>query len=531
MSYTPGCDSTELAWVGMELPSLVNKLEIERAELDALLSSEMFGRTNHHARFLTYVCNMYFAGAADAIKEYSIAVEALGRPKDFDPQTDTIVRVTAHALRKRLEDYYRTTGADHPVQICLPSGHYVPKFIHRNGVESGNGTAVARLDHADPARSLPHNGDRIPEASSIEPLPQVASARENLAPSSRRPGIATAAIALVAICGLGLVLAWPRWQHKTTPAPAAVTASGNAIHALVGDNREPYSDHAGILWQADKFCTGGASFAVSGHTIQGTADPALFSAGRHGNFQCRFPVPQGVYEVRLLFAETAGLQENTRNVSFAINGGPSTTFDVVDDASGDDIAIEKVIADVTPDSSGAIRLDFSNPDSFLNAVEIVPSLAHSVLPVRITAGRTAYRDSSGNLWLPDRYSFGGRPTHNGGDLSNVTNGGIYEWQRIGHFHYVIPVAMGHTYTLKLHFREHWFGAQNGNIGGVGSRIFDVSCNGSMLLKNFDILAAGGSEPLIKSFPHIQPTAQGKIEIYFTPVVNYPSINAVEVIPE
>jgi hypothetical protein len=40
----------------------------------------------------------------------------------------------------------------------------------------------------------------------------------------------------------------------------------------------------------------------------------------------------------------------------------------------------------------------------------------------------------------------------------------------------------------------------------------------------------GSKPLVKSFQHIEPTPQGKIEIYFTRAVNYPSISAIEVIP-
>ena len=90
---------------------------------------------------------------------------------------------------------------------------------------------------------------------------------------------------------------------------------------------------------------------------------------------------------------------------------------------------------------------------------------------------------------------------------------------------------GRPYTLKLHFIERWFGIQNQNVGGIGSRIFDVSCNGSVLLKNFDIMKEAGGAPLIKSFPHIQPTPQGKIEVYFTPAVNYPSISAIEVLPE
>jgi hypothetical protein len=53
----------------------------------------------------------------------------------------------------------------------------------------------------------------------------------------------------------------------------------------------------------------------------------------------------------------------------------------------------------------------------------------------------------------------------------------------------------------------------------------------MLLKGFDIFREAGSEPLVKTFEHIEPTPQGKIEIYFTPAVNYPSISAIEVIPE
>ncbi len=491
---------------------------------------------------------MYFAGAADGIKEYSIAVEALGRPPDFDPQTDTIVRVTAHALRKRLEDYYGTIGAPHPIHICLPPGHYVPKFIHRNDAETDSGRsegALGSLSLAGSAISVSRNGsseETDGQALKTGHAPPAARAEQFHVPPAHRARVVTIAAVVavvVVIAGLVFIVAGRRWNQKTRHAAAydngqaatPATAVGNSVRVLVGENRAQYTDHAGFSWQTDTFCAGGTSFLVSGHAFQGTGDPALFSAGRRGIFQCRFPVTPGTYEVHLLFAETEGLAENTRNVAFSFNGGPTATLDVVDDAAGNDTATTKVFTDIQPESDGAIHLDFTTPDSFLNAVEIVPSTAGSVLPIRIIAGHPSYHDASGNLWLPDRYSFGGRLTRFGGDLSSVADAGIYEWQRIGHFHYVVPVALGHTYTLKLHFREHWFGPQNGNVHGVGSRIFDVSCNGSVLLKDFDILAAAGSEPLVRSFPHIQPTAQGKIEIYFTPVVNYPSVNAIEVIPE
>jgi len=161
----------------------------------------------------------------------------------------------------------------------------------------------------------------------------------------------------------------------------------------------------------------------------------------------------------------------------------------------------------------------------------LPGTPHSMLPVRITTAPALYGDSKGNTWMPDRYFFGVRSTLLGSDLSRVQDGGLFEWHRYGHFHYTVPVAANGKYTLKLYFMEHWFGAQNGSIGGVGSRVFDVSCNGSMLLKRFDILQEAGTGPLVKIFPHIQPTAQGKLEIYFTPAMNYPSISAIEVVPE
>jgi len=51
------------------------------------------------------------------------------------------------------------------------------------------------------------------------------------------------------------------------------------------------------------------------------------------------------------------------------------------------------------------------------------------------------------------------------------------------------------------------------------------------MKNFDIMAEGGSNPVVKTFDNIEATPQGKIELYFMPVVNYPLLNAIEVVPE
>jgi hypothetical protein len=532
------------------LEPTISKLEAERAEVDDVLSSGVFGRTNNPARLLTFVCEKYFEGAVDEIKEYSIAVHALGRPESFDPQVDTIVRVTAHALRKRLEDYYRSAGAEHPVQICLPPGHYVPKFIHASDLETAGGETT--LEEKKNGRSTdrvssPGNGRREDLHPAARP-PQTPKADDGsglyvAAGSGTKFRVRTGMVMLAAILAVSVcVLSFFLWKKsngrigRDSPPTTQATvtpdyAPGKILRAMVGNTSASYTDSGGSQWESDHFCSGGTTFSVTGHTIQGTEDPALFSSGRRGVFYCSYPVQPGAYEVHLLFAETSGLQENSRNVGFSINGGPLTTLDVVDDAGGDDISTTKVFTDVAPASDGTIHVDFVTPEAFVNAIEILPGTPHRMLPVRIVVGHFPYTDSSGNVWVPERYVFGGRLSSFGGGLSKVPDARLYEWHRFGHFHYIVPVATGAKYTLRLYFMEHWFGVQNGGIGGVGSRVFDVSCNGSMLLKGFDIFREAGSEPLVKTFEHIEPTPQGKIEIYFTPAVNYPSISAIEVIPE
>ncbi len=67
----------------------------------------------------------------DNVHEYEIATEVFGRSKEtFNAGEDAIVRVEAHRLRKRLNEYYAGAGKDHPVQLTIPPGTYIPVFTH-----------------------------------------------------------------------------------------------------------------------------------------------------------------------------------------------------------------------------------------------------------------------------------------------------------------------------------------------------------------------------------------------------------------
>jgi hypothetical protein len=104
----------------------------EKEELEWLLHSPEISRSASFVRFLSFICNKYFEGAAKDIREYSIAVEALGRKESsFDSHMDPIVRVTARALRKRLCEIYQRDGQHRSLHIVLPLGHYVPQFVRQ----------------------------------------------------------------------------------------------------------------------------------------------------------------------------------------------------------------------------------------------------------------------------------------------------------------------------------------------------------------------------------------------------------------
>ncbi len=79
-----------------------------RKQLEKILSSRIFNAAGRAHRFLEVVVNQTLEGKHDQIKEYLLGVEVFDRAESFDPKLDTIVRVEAGKLRKRLHEYYET---------------------------------------------------------------------------------------------------------------------------------------------------------------------------------------------------------------------------------------------------------------------------------------------------------------------------------------------------------------------------------------------------------------------------------------
>jgi TolB-like protein len=122
--------STSYRDLGAALSSEITPDQI-RSELSTVLSWGDFATSPQLARFLQHVVNQSLGGREAMLKERNIALHALGRDRDFNPQIDPIVRVLAGRLRRALERYYGGDGAQSPIRIDIPKGGYRPVFAAR----------------------------------------------------------------------------------------------------------------------------------------------------------------------------------------------------------------------------------------------------------------------------------------------------------------------------------------------------------------------------------------------------------------
>jgi len=515
--------------------------ELAKAELDAILSSGLFAHAPSLAQFLSYICSKYLDGEASQIKEYNIAVEALGRTPDFDQKRDSIVRVEAHRLRKRLRQYYEEEGASHSIQIVIPAGQYVPQFVLQEDARAAM-VQTERPDDEIESLDAPLN---VP----LAPLPQAVAVHSPVTPRRRLVWLAGAAMVVVLILAVWrlapqLRLVSPVANADSPELPVVSGPVGQEIRLLAGSGVARYVDHFGNTWSGDRFFKGGAVFsAPSGYHIIGTQDPGIFQSRREGIFSYDIPLKPGVYELHLYFAETlfgdgniARGGETYRLFDILANGKPLVSgLDVVTDAPGANTADIKVYKEISPGPDGLLHLTFPRAvkeNSFLNAIEILPGVPGGLRPIRIVARDTSVNTKDGKVWGADNYFIRGQRVTRAEPIKGTVDAELYMGERYGNFAYSIPVVPG-RYTATLLFCETWFGPKKPAGEGAGARVFDVYMNGIALLRNFDIFKEAGGEdrPIRKVFHSLQPNAQGKLVFSFVPVKNYACINAIEVVDE
>jgi hypothetical protein len=528
------------------MDSSVDDLVERRTELETVLGSREFLRAPALAKLLRYLCEKTFSGQTIQIKEFSIATEVFGRPNDYGEKRDSLVRVEVHRLRKKLERFYETEGAAHPVRILIRPGNYQPEF--------------ERVFDINREALLPAAGASNPGVAAALPLQPAALTRA--VPirifQSKKAALTASLLAVIAAVTLLVVRAVKTHspasvaktlQSRNVPVPAATTP--HPVRILAGSNMDRLTDRFGSEWNGDRYFTGGLQDSlrfgnqersVPHPLIAGAADQTPFHSFRAGAFSYRIPLAPGKYELRLYFSEvvygiteTGEGAENRRVFDVLMNGQPLLTqYDIFASAGAANTADIRVFELVSPASDGFLTLDFHpvREAAWLNAIELIPNATGHAAPLRIVARSEDYVDGHNRVWSSDRYFLGGRETSDGKVPSGTGDPELlFANHRYGHFSYRLPVPPG-KYTLRLFFAEPFFGPDNRGKGGVGSRVFDVYSGGTMLLRQFDIFReAGENRAIEKVFHRLEPNAQGRVDVTFEPRVNYAVVRAFELVAE
>jgi TolB-like protein/Flp pilus assembly protein TadD len=168
----PTTDSScEPAVLNPEQKSLV------RRHLQEVISSHAFAGSKRTQDFLHLIVDHALDGDIDRLRERMIGAEMFGRPVGYDTGNDSVVRVKATEVRKKLAEYYLETNGNHSVRIELPRGSYVPRFIFETTQPTPRQQSIAD--------SLPHADQTAAQGEKLSP--ESAAARAARPPESAPP--------------------------------------------------------------------------------------------------------------------------------------------------------------------------------------------------------------------------------------------------------------------------------------------------------------------------------------------------------
>lgn len=146
--------------------------------------------------------------------------------------------------------------------------------------------------------------------------------------------------------------------------------------------------------------------------------------------------------------------------------------------------------------------------------------------IRIKAGQSApVKDAEGNTWMADQGIEGGQTIERPDiQIANTKSPDLYRSEHYSMDSFSWPVPNG-KYVVKLHFAETFEG-----ITGPGQRVFSFNVQGKEF-KDFDVWVKAGGP--LKAYVETVPVqvTDGKIKVTFTPRVENPQINAIEIVPQ
>ena len=338
-------------------------------------------------------------------------------------------------------------------------------------------------------------------------------------------------------------------------AGAGKAAAPKAVIRVAAGQDTPYKDSEGNTWAADTGFEGGTPLLRPELQVTGTKEPGLYCGEHYGMDSWSCKVPNGKYVVKLHFSEDydGNADPNSRLFDYAVKDGDAASGKTVKKVAGFSPwaaggAHSKAYVDTVPleVTKGQITITFVTlaDNSQINAIEVdaveggaegapatqaqpaagaAGAAAGAKAILRMVAGRDApFKDSQGNTWEADK-GFEGGSTIDRPDLkvTGTNEPGIYQSEHYGMDSWSCKVPNG-TYIVKLHFSEDYDGNADPD-----SRIFDFDVQGQKF-KNFSPWKKAGAHSKAYIETVNVKVTDGQIKITFTPQVENPQINAIEI---
>ncbi len=162
----------------LDMPEMGSDPEEIREELGRILQSRHFRNCRRGKRFLEYIVEQTLRGNTDLLKERLLGIVLFDRAADYATGEDSVVRVEANDVRRRLEAYRADSASQSLIVIELPVGSYVPVFRETQPKDAGV-VKAAKLSSAADSQcivvfneaelAIPEAHDRQPEAPQLYP--------------------------------------------------------------------------------------------------------------------------------------------------------------------------------------------------------------------------------------------------------------------------------------------------------------------------------------------------------------------------
>jgi TolB-like protein/Flp pilus assembly protein TadD len=217
------------------------QIDLVRRHLEEVKASHAFAGSKRTQDFLHLVVEHALDGEVDSLRERMIGVEMFGRPVDYDTGNDSVVRVKATEVRKKLAEYYLETDRTPAVRIELPRGSYVPKFIFE--------PLEHLADHSQGGtRPVNHPIHSVSNAyAATEPVSAAAPAAESVAmpplgpqPHPRQWWLLPVAAMAVIVLGAAGYLGFRKWRGEASAEPEIRSIVILPLQNLSGDPRQDY---------------------------------------------------------------------------------------------------------------------------------------------------------------------------------------------------------------------------------------------------------------------------------------------------